>query len=147
MQVNCKLSGTALDFIFRIATPLSVASPDLIVSNKKKGKRKSVIVYLPEILNNYLEQIAANFNCSKVETMTSIIEVFAQSGLKIDEVLQVTYLAKKYSRPNAIKLTQAAICAGLLEYLSKQKLSVSDWQIFNDTANNIRGQKRKYTKK
>ncbi len=146
MQVNTKLSGTALDFIFRVATPLSVASPDLIVSNKK-GKRKSVIVYLPETLNNYLEQIAANFNCNKVETMTAIVEVFAQSGLKIDEVLQVTYLAKKYSRPNAIKLTQAAIVAGLLEYLSKLNLNASEWQIFNDTANDIRGQKRKYTKK
>lgn len=146
MQVNCKLSGTALDFIFRIATPLSVASPEIIVSNKK-GKRKSVIVYLPETLNKYLEQIAANFNCSKVETMTAIIEVFAQSGLKIDEVLQVTYLSKKYSRPNAIKLTQAAICAGLLEYLSKLNLNASEWSIFNDTANDIRGIKRKYTKK
>ena len=146
MQVNCKLSGTALDFIFRIATPLSVASPDLIVG-KKLGKQKSVIVYLPEKLNIYLEEICANFECNKIETLSAIIEVFSASGLKIDEVLQVTYLANKLSLSNARKLTRSAVCTALLEYLSKLNLNSSEWQIFKDTANEIRGQKRKYIKK
>lgn len=141
------LSETALDFIFRIATPLSVASPDLIVSNKQSAKRKSVIVYLPDNLNNYLEQLCASFNCNKVSVLTSVVEVLATSGLRIEDVLKVTYTAKRLSRPNAIKLTQSAICCGLLDYLSKQNLSASELAIFSAKADSIRGQKRKYTKK
>ena len=44
MQVRTKMSGAACDFIFRIATPLSVASPDLIIANGKISNSKVVIV-------------------------------------------------------------------------------------------------------
>ena len=147
MQVRTKMSGAACDFIFRIATPLSVASPDLTIANGKKSNSKVVIVEINDYLNGYLIGLSLKFGCSKGVTLAAIVEIFAQSGLKIDEVLQVTYLAKKFSLPNSLKLTQSAVCAALLEYLSKLNLSGSEWQIFNDTANELRGIKRKYTKK
>lgn len=145
MQVNCKLTETALDFILRIATPLSVASPDLIVSKKdSKNKLKNVIVHLPDNLNNYLENLCSNLNTYKSPTLSAMIEILARSGLKIEDVLKVTYIAKNLSR---IKLTQSAVCCGLLDYLSKQNLSASDLEILANKANEIRGLKRKYNKK
>ena len=145
MQVNCKLTETALDFILRIATPLSVASPDLIVSKKdSKNKLKNVIVHLPDNLNNYLENLCSNLNTYKSPTLSAMIEILARSGLKIEDVLKVTYIAKNLSR---IKLTQSAVCCGLLDYLSKQNLSASDLEILANKANEIRGIKRKYIKK
>lgn len=145
MQVNCKLTETALDFILRIATPLSVASPDLIVSKKdSKNKRKNVIVHLPDNLNNYLENLCASFNCNKSATLSAVVEILARSGLRIEDVLKVTYIASNLSR---IKLTQSAVCCGLLDYLSKKNLNASDLEIFANKAIEIRGIKRKYTKK
>lgn len=141
------MSGAACDFIFRIATPLSVASPDVIIANDKKGNSKIVLVEINEHLNGYLKDLSVKFGCSKGVVLAAIVEIFAQSGLKIDEVLQVTYLAKKFSLPNSLKLTQSAVCAALLEYLSKLNLTSSEWQIFNDMANELKGIKRKYQKK
>lgn len=147
MVIRTKMSGAACDFIFRIATPLSVASPDIIIANDKKGNSKIVLVEINEYLNGYLKGLSVKFGCSKGVVLAAIVEIFAQSGLKIDEVLQVTYLAKKFSLPNSLKLTQSAVCAALLEYLSKLNLTGSEWQIFNDMANELKGIKRKYQKK
>lgn len=141
------MSGAACDFIFRVAMPLSVASPDVIIAKEKKGNSKIVLVEINDHLNNYLKDLSVKFGCSKGVVLAAIVEIFAQSGLKIDEVLQVTYLAKKFSLPNSLKLTQSAVCAALLEYLSKLNLTGSEWQIFNDTANELKGIKRKYQKK
>lgn len=147
MVIRTKMSSAACDFIFRIATPLSVASPDVIIANDKKGNSKIILVEINDSLNGYLKGLSVKFGCSKGVVLAAIVEIFAQSGLKIDEVLQVTYLAKKFSLPNSLKLTQSAVCAALLEYLSKLNLSGSEWQIFKDTAIELKGLKRKYTKK
>lgn len=147
MVIRTKMSGAACDFIFRVAMPLSVASPDVIIAKEKKGNSKIVLVEINDYLNNYLKDLSVKFGCSKGVVLAAIVEIFAQSGLKIDEVLQVTYLAKKFSLPNSLKLTQSAVCAALLEYLSKLNLTGSEWQIFNDTANELKGIKRKYQKK
>jgi hypothetical protein len=145
MKHNIKISSVARDFIFRIATPVSVATPE-IIEGKAKGKKIKVQVELPEKLNAYLEDLAAKFQCNKAETLTSIIETFAQNGIKIDELLEVTFYAKQLSKENAIKLKQSVICAALLMYLSKLKLNAAEWQILIDNANLLRGIKRKYTR-
>lgn len=147
MQVNCKFSRSAINFIYRVAMPLNIASPDLIKGNNEKGSRKVIIVHLPEYLNEYLETLSTNFECNKVETLTAVIEVIAESGLNINEVLEVTYMANKLSKPTARKLTQSAICCALLDYLMKQKLKFDEMELFKQVANEIRGQKQKYIKK
>jgi hypothetical protein len=146
MRINIRISATSRDFIFRIATPVSVATPDLIVSDAK-GNNILVQVTLKQQLNQYLERLSKDFKCNKSETLTAIIETFATSGIKIDELLQVTYFAKEFNPPGSLKLKQSCICAALLMYLSKLNLNASEWQILKDTAEDLRGQKRKYNRK
>ena len=144
MLIRFQLTPVALDFIFRVATPLSVATPDVIQSSNRKGKETQVIVDLPDHLNAFLINLSDTLNCNKNIAYKTIIEIFASSGLRIEDVLQVTFFANRYSSPNALKLNRNVICLGLLEYFSKLHLTGPEWQVFKDAAAEIQGNKRKY---